>query len=349
MKDLHTHLHNDWQRIMVVTDRHVAEKSGVLLALRENLSDRELTIFDAVEENPSFDVLERGRALARDSKAQLIIAAGGGSPMDAGKGIAVLATNHAPMKHYIDGWGLEADPLPIIAVPTTAGTGSEVTPFAVFTDPEDQAKTALDHPSIFPRIAIVDPELMASMPEEVIVHTGLDALTHAIEAFLSRLASPMTDMIALEAVGIVLDNLKPAWEKNADALSRLAWAATLAGMAIAHTSTILLHVMAYPLTVFHHIPHGKANAILLPAFFDFLKKHATETEKVTRLDGLFQSIGGIGTFVSSLGISPFLGDHGVDADEFPLFMQKAIVKGDVKLTPAAITEKDILDIYQSAN
>ncbi len=126
MKDLHTHLHNDWQRIMVVTDRHVAEKSGVLLALRENLSDRELTIFDAVEENPTFDVLERGRAVATEFNAQLIIAAGGGSPMDAGKGIAVLATNHAPMKHYIDGWGLEADPLPIIAVPTTAGTGSEV-------------------------------------------------------------------------------------------------------------------------------------------------------------------------------------------------------------------------------
>ncbi len=348
IRDLKDQIHPDNQRIMIVTDKNLTAVTEIMDAVKKPLADRELTWFEGVEENPSFATLEKGTALAREHDVQLVVGLGGGSPMDAAKGIAVLATNDGDMRDYMKGEPLASDPLPVVCIPTTSGTGSEVTPYAVFTDPEAGTKGGYAHPAIFPRLSIVDPELTFTMPQGVIVNTGLDALTHAVEAYLSTEASPLSDVFALESIRVALAHLPGATHKDHQAMSRMAYASMLAGIAITHGGTILLHIMGYPLTVFHGIAHGLANAILLPEFMRFMREKSTVKSKVTVIDGMFEQVGSVETFVHGLGVSTNLSSYGIQESEIDTFVAKVIVKGDVKITPASVTEKTIADIFRAA-
>jgi len=348
VRDMNDRIGQDNQRIMIVTDKNLAAVSEIMNAVKKLLADREITWFDGVEENPSLATLEKGRALAREHNVQLVVGLGGGSPMDAAKGIAVLATNDGNMRDYMKGEPLGTDPLPVVCIPTTSGTGSEVTPYAVFTDPEAGVKGGYAHPSLFPRLSIVDPELTYTMPQGVIVNTGLDALTHAVEAYLSTEASPLSDIFALESIQSVLAHLPGAARKDHQAMSRMAYASMLAGVAITHGGTILLHIMGYPLTVFHGIAHGLANAILLPEFMRFMREKSTVKSKVAVIDGMFEKAGGVEAFVKGLGVSTSLSSYGIQESEIDTFVAKVIVKGDVKITPASVTEKTIADIFRAA-
>jgi 1,3-propanediol dehydrogenase/alcohol dehydrogenase len=348
VKELNTHIDPEIKKILVVTDKNVAQKSGALDQIVARLKNKDLYVFDEVEENPSLGLVKRSAELAAENQVQLVIGVGGGSPMDAAKGCAVLAVNSGDMKDYMKGKTLERDPLPVVCIPTSSGTGSEVTPYAVFTDPDDNSKGGYGHPSIFPRFSIIDPELTFSMPESVVINTGLDALTHSIEAYLSTEAFELNDVLALHSIEVILKELRAASEKNKEAMSRMAYASMIAGIAITHAGTILLHIMAYPLTVFHQMPHGKANAVLLPAFLEFMKEKSTVKQKVARLEEIFQPVGGVKEFVNSFNISTRLTDYGIQESEFDLFAKKTIVKSDIAITPARITEADILAIYRSA-
>ena len=345
VKELAERLDPSTERIMVVTDKIAGKESGALDAILPQLEGKQIILFNNVEENPSLETIEEGARQSRKNHNQCIIGIGGGSPMDAAKGIAVLTTNSGSMRDYMKGKKLQNAPLPIVCVPTTSGTGSEVTPFAVFTDRETESKGGYAHPAIFPRFSIIDPELTYSMPDPVIVNTGMDVLTHAIEAYLSTETFPMNDVLALEAIRMVIDHLNQAVKKEKEAMGALSYASMLAGIAIAHSSTILLHIMAYPLTVFHSIAHGRANAILLPHFMDFMRKKSTVQAKVKIVDGLFQSVGGINRFVTDLGISTRLSDYGITEKDLSRFTPKVIIKGDVAITPAHVTEKIIKNIY----
>ena len=347
IRDIDELLDGDLRRVLVVTDEGVVQKSSAVDALLEAFKDRETIVFSDIEENPAFDVLEAGRRLAVDGRVQVVVGIGGGSPMDAAKGIAVLATNAQDMRHFMGGGVLESDPLPIVCIPTTSGTGSEATPYAVFTDRDAETKGGFAHPKIFPRLSVVDPELTYSMPELLIINTGLDALTHAVEAYLSILAFPLSDLYALESIRTILDSLGGAVKKDRGAMGRMAYASMLAGVAITHGGTILLHIMGYPLTVFHGIHHGRANAILLPAFLRFMRDASTVKEKLDVVDGLFQAVGGVEAFVAGFGVSTRLSDYGVEEGEFDLFAKKVIVKGDVEITPAEVTEGTIAELYRS--
>ncbi|MFH2000077.1 MAG: iron-containing alcohol dehydrogenase [Planctomycetota bacterium] len=337
-----------WKSVLIVTDRNVAKNTEHLDRIRALLKGRNLSLFDAVEENPSFSTVEKGRAAARELGADLILGLGGGSPMDVAKGIAVVSANAGTMEDYMAGESLENDPLPVVCIPTTSGTGSEVTPFAVFTDPKEESKKGFSHTGIFPVFSIIDPELTFTMPEHVIIDTGLDALTHAVEACLSVASFPFIDMMALESVKLIIDSLHKASLKDRDAMIRMAYASMLAGAAIAHASTILLHIMGYPLTVYRGVSHGRANAALLPAFMLFMKTRSTARDKASRIEALFGLHNGIEAYVRSLGISTRLSDYHVWENDLQRFVQKVIVKGDVKITPARITEEVILGIYRSA-
>ena len=338
---------SEYSRVLIVTEQNVAEKSGAVDAALSCLRGKDVTVFQDVEENPSFATLEKGRRMARKANARMILGIGGGSPMDAAKGIAVLATNGGTMSEYMAGRALEADPLPVICIPTTSGTGSEATPYAVFTDTEGKTKGGYAHDKIFPRVSIVDPELTYSMPEAVVVNTGLDALTHSIEAYLSMLASPMNDLFALESIRLVLEHLPRAAERDRGAMDAMAYASMLGGIAITHASTILLHIMGYPLTVFHGLPHGRANAALLPAFLDFMREASEVGDRVRNLDALFEPHGGAGAYVRSLGVSTRLAEYGVTEEQLGRFADKVIIKGDVKITPAVLTREIIAGIYAS--
>lgn len=334
--------------VLLVTDKNVAQKTELADQVLKLLKNRKTVLFDEVEENPSLATLEKVKKIARDARVKTVIGLGGGSPMDAAKGAALLCVNDKKMNEYLGGAEVQNPPLPVICLPTTSGTGSEATPFAVFTDPKDQSKKGFSHPGLFPKLSILDPELTYSMPEEVVINTGLDALTHAIEAYLSMETFELNDLLAFKSIEIIINNLEGAAQKNHDAMGKMAYAAMLAGAAIAHASTILLHIMGYPLTVFHHLPHGKANAVLLPAFLDFMGRSSFIKEKVEGVQSFFKPFGGVVRYVNSLGVSTRLKDHGVMQEQLPEFVEKVIVKGDVKITPAEVTRDTIQEIYESA-
>ncbi len=265
--------------------------------------------------------------------------------MDAAKGMAILATNPGSIKDYIEGKEIESKALPIICVPTSSGTGSEVTPYAVFTDRAARTKAAIANQQIFPFLSIIDPELTYSMPASVVVNTGLDALTHSIEAFLSTKSFDLNDQLALRSIELVIDNLEKAATKNRPHMDNMAYASLLGGIAITHASTILPHIMGYPLTVYHNIPHGKANAIIMPAFLDYMKEHSYTKVKVETIIDMFKARGGINSFIAKLGVSTKLSDYGVYKSEFDGYASKVILKDDVKITPLEITEEVIKNIY----
>ncbi len=335
----------DVHNILIVTDRNVFEKSGVKAQVLGQLKDCRVKVFDEVEENPSIETIRKGTKIAKDNDVQLILGIGGGSPIDAAKGIAVFSTNKGNIKEYLEGKALTADPIPIISIPTTSGTGTEVTPYAIFTDIENGKKMCLSSPKIFPKFSIIDPELTYSMPEHIIVNTGVDTLTHAIEAYLSTVTFPLNDIFAINSIEIVLENLNRASKKDQEAMNKMAYASMLAGITIAHASTILLHIMGYPLTIFHGIPHGKANGILLPAFFNFMKENSYLDEKVRTIERMFEEFGGVGNYINELNIDTKLSSYGIKKEEFEKFAQDTIVKDDIKITPADITLEDIIGIY----
>ncbi len=338
------------QRIMLVTDPGAWDSSGARDRILGQLQGCSVEIFSAVEENPSLATVDLASTRARAARSQLVIGVGGGSPMDAAKGIAALAPNRGNARELLSGGELAAAALPVVCIPTTSGTGSEVTPYAVFTDAEDQSKGGYSNQQLFPTFSIIDPELTFSMPERIVIDTGLDVLTHAIEAYLSTLSSPLSDLFAEHAMTIVLDRLAAAAAGNRDAMSDLSYAATIAGVAIAHTSTILLHVMGYPLTVFHHLAHGRANAVMLGPFLDFMRASAPAVAaKIARLDRAFARFGSAGDFVQGLGVCTDLASYGVSEAQLDLFVEKCLVKGDLRITPAELSRQRIRAIYEAAN
>ncbi len=343
--ELCNEISNKYANILIVTDRTIFEKTDIIQKVQEILKDKNVFVFDEVEENPSIETTDKGGAFAKKHQIDLVIGIGGGSSMDAAKGIAILASNPGSVKDYIEGKEVKNKPLPIICVPTSSGTGSEATPYAVFTDRVLGTKAAIANSQIFPILSIIDPELTYSMPASVVINTGLDALTHSIEAYLSTESYDLNDQLALRSIELVIDNLENAASKKIEAMDKMAYASLLGGMAITHASTILPHIMGYPLTVYHNIPHGKANAIIMPAFLDFMKEHSYYKDKVQLIFDMFKAKDGIKAFINKLGVSIKLSEYGVEKIEFDNYMAKVITKDDVKITPANITEEVIKNIY----
>lgn len=266
---------------LVVTGRHFARASGLLDCLAGLLPGA--IFFAEVPENPTTHVCEAGAVRCRESGCDVVVAIGGGSAMDAAKAIALLATNPGSCRDYFASPAPGAPPLPIVAVPTTAGTGSETTPYAVLVDPAGPTKRTIAHPALFPKVAILDPVLSISMPRTVTVATGFDVLSQAMEGMLSRKCTPLGDTLALEICALVRRWLPVAAEApdNLEARGAMLHAATLSGMVIAQSGTTLVHGMGYYYTLHCGVPHGLANALLLAPVFRVNAAHAPE--KVARI------------------------------------------------------------------
>lgn len=265
--------------------------------------------------------------------------------MDAAKGIAVAASHPGSIEKYVNELCTVKKPLSVICIPTTSGTGSEVTPYAVFTDKENETKVGFAHHGIFPKVALLDPELTYSMPREVIINTGLDALSHAIEAYLSMDSFEMNDQIALQCMQLVSESLMMAALKAPDAMDNMAYASMLGGIAISHASTILPHIMGYPLTTYHNVPHGRASVILLPAFLEYLTETDSVKRKLEQINKIFEPFKGLRSFLAGLTVSTKLSSYGVTEDEIPNYVEKTIAKGDIKITPGTIDRTIITQLY----
>ena len=261
------------RRILVVTDAVIA-KLGLLQGLTDALTSggAKYAVFDEITPDAPIPLIERAIAFYRDHDCDTIVAVGGGSSMDASKAIAVAIANPGKDLRSLAGYfkGLRS-PAPIYAVPTTAGTGSEVTVAAVIADPELQSKLVIVDTRIVPKMAALDPALMTGLPPAITAATGIDALTHAVEAFIGHWATDYTDGMALAAVGLIFGHLRTAYRDGADLEARenMALASTYAGIAFTRANVGYVHAIAHQFGGRYHTPHGLANAIMLPHVLRF--------------------------------------------------------------------------------
>jgi alcohol dehydrogenase class IV len=259
-------------RPLVVTDRFMAS-SGLLARVTDRLDAAHVAwqVFADTVPDPTSAVVDAGVAVLQAGSFDCLIALGGGSPIDTAKAMAVLAANGGQMRDYKVPSEIPKLGLPLIAIPTTAGTGSEVTRFTVITDSERDEKMLIMGLACCPAAAIVDYQLTLSMPWRLTADTGLDSLTHAIEAYVSRKASPFTDGLARAAMALIAKHIRSACREPGDAGAREAMmlGATQAGMAFSNASVCLVHGMSRPIGAFFHVPHGLSNAMLLPEITAF--------------------------------------------------------------------------------
>jgi alcohol dehydrogenase class IV len=266
-------------KILIVTDS-IISKLGLLKDLTDALTagGAQYVVFDEITPDAPIPLIERGIAFYKEHDCDAIVAFGGGSSMDASKAIAVSISNPKPLRKlagYLKGLHT---PVRIYAVPTTAGTGSEVTVAAVISDPERQTKLVIVDPRMVPKMAALDPSLMTGLPPHITAATGIDALTHAIEAFVGNWCTPYSDGMALSAVGLIFENLRTAYRdgKNLEAREKMALASTYAGFAFTRANVGYVHAIAHQFGGKYHTPHGLANAIMLPLV---LKYSAPAIEK----------------------------------------------------------------------
>lgn len=260
-------------RAMIVTGSHSGKASGALDDVTAILENRGIPymVYDKVENNPSIESTAEGGDAARSFGADFIIAIGGGSPLDAAKAIAVYAAN-PPGDGFelydIFGGNYKVPPLPITGIPTTAGTGSEVTPYSILTLHREQTKKSFSSPDVFFKTAFLDGRYIVDLPLQTARNTAVDALSHLIEGFTNKRATAASDYIALEGLRVLGSSINILRDGTApsELCTDFLWASTLGGMVIAQTGTTIVHSMGYPLTYHKNIPHGMANGLLLAEY-----------------------------------------------------------------------------------
>ncbi len=259
------------KKCLVICGQKFAREEGWLDRILQSLEDCRVKgeVFSGVEPNPGISTVERGRKLCEKFKPDCILALGGGSVIDTAKALALLFSQGGTLDRFFLPRVIEEETLPVVAIPTTAGTGSEVTRYSVIT--VGRRKKVLMGYSLIPRVAILDSLLLQSLPPQVVLASGLDAFSHALEALWVRNTNPLVHPLAERAIELILDNLPPAFSRDDDLISRenLLFASLLAGISINSCGTGLIHGMSHPLTTFYDLPHGIANAILMPYVMEF--------------------------------------------------------------------------------
>ena len=335
-------------KALIVTGKRSAKRNGAERDVRAALEERSIpaVIFDQVESNPSISVCRAAAELARAHSADLVIGIGGGSPLDAAKVAAVLATNR------IDDEALFSNifsqrPLPIVAVPTTAGTGSEVTQYAMMTNDKVRSKSFVISDDIIPRVAFLDAAYTEHLPLPVTRNTALDALSHAMEGYLSKRATEMSSFIALESMrrlGQCLPMLRRGANLDLSVREGLLNASLLAGIVIAQTGTTALHAMGYSLTYFKKIDHGRANGLLMADYLQYLMpEHQVKIMTVLRTLGL-NGIADLRNMLSGL-----LGNREMISEkEMAAFSEIAITARNIPFTLKPPSQADIEAMFRSS-
>lgn len=348
------------RRCLLVTVPVFPEFEPVLQRLKSVLKKNKLEVehFDQVIPNPTVEVISSGARLARKFRAELVIGLGGGSSIDSAKAIAVEATHKGSCWDYL--YFRKTQPtdktLPIVAIPTTSGTGSHVTQVAVVTNPEERNKSALYNPRLFPRVAIVDPELMLTLPPYQTAVTGFDAFCHAFESYITPKCSPYVEILSLECLRLVVQYL-PTAIKEANSLEvreKLAWADTLAGLSIANSAVTLPHGIAMALSgLYPQIAHGQALASVYPAIMRYTYRSATEKfARVARIiNPTLKSVsdkevaGQLGSelekFIEVLGIKKSLRELGVIESELKLLARSSLVLPDYRNHPYVVSLQEV--------
>jgi alcohol dehydrogenase class IV len=350
------------KKALVVTGHSSPARAGLYERVKKLLADAgvESCCFDGVIPNPTTGVVSAGAQAAKDFGAQLVIGLGGGSSMDAAKAIAVEATHPGSAWDYLHYTsGPTKKTLPVIAVGTTAGTGSQTTPCAVITNPAAKDKSAIWHRNIFPKAAIVDPELTVSMPKDVTAQTGFDAFCHNFESYISVGTNPLVETIALEGLRIIVENLPKvlADGKDAGARSKMAWADTLGGMAIASGGVTLPHGLGMQISGFcPHVSHGQSLAVFYPEFTRFtwpkaVKKFAVlgrilDTALLSENDekAAEASCGAVDDFIKKIGLWIDFKSLNVSKEEIRIIADHGQILGDYKNNPRIASVEEMYEM-----
>lgn len=351
-------------RALIITGPNV-KKLACFKKLTEFLSKIGVSyrIYSEVTGEPDDVIVLNGLIKYRLEKCDHLIAIGGGSPIDTMKAIAALSVNIGKVSDYM-GKAIEGDLPPMAAIPTTAGTGSEATRFTVITDSETSIKMLLKGDGLVPELAIVDPEFSMSSPKSVTASTGLDALTHAVESYTSRLAQPLSDLFAVSAVKRIIKYLPTAYTDGSDAEAReqMSLAAFEAGVAINNASVTIVHGMSRPIGALFHVPHGLSNAMLLEKCMGFaLDGEYERFAELARASGAAESTDSdkqaAEKFLAKLGEIcricevPTLEQYGTSKDEFMAHIDKmaddALASGSPANTIKPVSKQDVIGIYRS--
>ncbi len=352
------------KNILIITDSGII-KSGVIKPLVRLFEDNSLNyeIFDKVEADPDYHIVYDAVEICEKIKSDLIIGIGGGSSMDIAKVTSVLTTNRGDIKNYFGINLIKKPGIKKILIPTTAGTGSEVTPIAILSDEEEKLKKGIVSEYLYPEVAILDPELTIGLPPHITASTGMDALIHAIEAYTSVNANELSDMFAIKAIEYIYPNIRIAYSNgaNIEAREKMLTGSMLAGISFANAGVTAVHAFAYPIGAEFHIPHGIANTIMFPHVMEFnlignLKKFSNlakmfgeNIENLSEREAGIKFVNAIKTLASDLNVPQSLSDYGVKSENIP-----ELANGVMKVTrllknnPRIIKYEDAVKIYEKA-
>ncbi|SUA58447.1 Alcohol dehydrogenase 2 [Oligella ureolytica] len=348
-----------FKKALIVTDKPLAELGfATQVATLLEAKGVESDIFDEVKPNPTVANVNDGLTKLKEAGADCVISLGGGSPHDCAKGIAIVASNGGKIEDY-EGLDKSTKPqLPLIAINTTAGTASEMTRFTIITDETRQVKMAIVDKHVTPILSVNDPKLMEDMPASLTAATGMDALTHAVEAYVSTAANPLTDACAVKAIELIAKYLPTAVAdgKNAEAREQMAYAQFLAGMAFNNASLGYVHAMAHQLGGLYDLPHGVCNALLLPHVEEFnLRAAKPRLEEIgailsannTELQGL-DVIEAIKKLAGIVGIPKSLRELGVKEEDFTVLAENAMKDVCGLTNPVQPTLEEVIGIFKAA-
>jgi alcohol dehydrogenase class IV len=351
---------------LIVTDKVLCEL-GALEDTKQALTQSKVqfAVYDGVSTEPTVEFVQEGLKAYKENLCDFLIAVGGGSPIDTAKAIAVMVTNAGSIEYYQGLGKIPKKGRPIIAIPTTAGTGSEVTQFTIITDTRQNVKMLIGSPFLIPEVAIVDPSLALTLSQDITAATGIDALTHAIEAYVSVKAQSMSDIFCLSAIKLISRNLRQAWinGKDIEAREKTMLGALQAGIAFSNSSVALVHGMARPVGAYFHVRHGASNAALLRIVTDFsLTGNPTRYAHIAKAMG--EDISGLSDMEAAQSGAkavkrlikdikvPSLQELGVDKEKLdklaPRMAEDAIASGSPANNPRQATKEEIIELYNLA-
>ncbi len=347
-----------WKRLVLVSDEGVV-RSGLLQQVYDLLEAHQLkwTLFDRVEPNPKDYNVQEGTEMARQFGADALVAIGGGSPIDCAKAIAVVSRQGGAVRDYEGPGKIGPDVLPLIAIPTTAGTGSEVTFSSVITDSSDKYKFSIKDARIAPQVALVDPEMTLTMPPELTAATGMDALTHAIEAFTAKASEPLADAAALYATELITAHLRNAVIRGDDLEARagMLLGSVLAGIAFSHSDVAAVHCVAEALGGKYDAAHGVCNAVVLPAVMEYNMEYCKE--RYARIagamgltyedvdDGARQAVRAVQQLAADVQLPEF-SSLGVQKEDIEELAVNSFKNGSNIDNPRPMAKDDYLSLFQ---
>ena len=351
------------KKVLVVVDPGFA-KTGSFTRVTQSLEREGLSfvLFDQVEPEPRTVIADQGGEVARKERCNFVLGVGGGSAMDTAKAAAVLATNGGQARDY---QGLDKVPRPGLLkgmVPTTAGTGSEVTFTAVFINEEEKKKAGINSPHLYPEMSILDPELTLSLPPAVTAFTGMDALAHAVESYTSKAAHPLSEMFSLEGIHLIGKSLRRAVEKgsNLEARSDMLLGSLLAGIGLANAGVTAVHSLSYPLGGRFRVPHGVGNGLLLPAVMEYNALSLPEkfariagamgekTEGLSAKNAALLAVESVKGLARDIQVPMRLSDLGIPVSAFPGMAEEALkVTRPLENNPRPVSFEDAIQIYRS--